>query len=419
MCEKQLRVQMMGGFSMYYGGSPIALKRTGSAKSVRLLQMLLLAGGRGVSKNELMDSLYGWCEKGDLANRNRNLNNLAYRLRRQLEAAGLPEGEYVSIRDGICYWSSGLPLWVDAKKFEAAALRARESRGKERFRLLLKANKSYFGELLPMNLSDTWFYERNLYYKELYGETIEALDGEYRKRKDYQGRLELYSRAASIYPFDNWQTEEIRCHMETYQYGEAMRIYNETMELYAEKLAAAPAEEMRECFEEAKRRKARKISATGDSESHRRREAQEDELVRAIFAEEKKEERGAYYCSYPSFIDYCRLVVNVKERIGFDVALVFLTLVPFEGKRRGKKNGLAAQMELLKKAVEGALRRSDAYTRYGSRHYVLMLTMTSRADCAKVFCRIEEAYGKLEGSCGELRYHTAAPQKADRAIHEG
>ena len=43
---------------------------------MRLLQILLLSLKSGISKNELIDNLYGWNEKADMANRNKNLNNL-------------------------------------------------------------------------------------------------------------------------------------------------------------------------------------------------------------------------------------------------------------------------------------------------------------------------------------------------------
>ena len=76
-----LKVQMLGRFSMTYGDVPVSLNKTGSAKSIRLIQMLLLSGSVGIAKAELMDSLYGWNGSNEGGNRNRNLNNLIYRLK--------------------------------------------------------------------------------------------------------------------------------------------------------------------------------------------------------------------------------------------------------------------------------------------------------------------------------------------------
>lgn len=94
MNHEILHVQMFGKFAMRYGTRTVTLNKAGSAKSVRLLQMLLLSGARGISKNELLDSLYGWSEQADTGNRNKNLNNVIYRLRNQLVNAGLPEMDY-------------------------------------------------------------------------------------------------------------------------------------------------------------------------------------------------------------------------------------------------------------------------------------------------------------------------------------
>lgn len=146
-----LRVQMLGKFAMYYKKIPISLNKTSSAKSVRLLQTILLSGAEGIAKSELIDSLYGWSEQSDAGNRNKNLNNLMYRLRGQLAASGLPEAEYIVMRDGICCWNNKIPVELDAEIFRSTILQAEKSEGQEQLRLYQKANACYHGELLPMN----------------------------------------------------------------------------------------------------------------------------------------------------------------------------------------------------------------------------------------------------------------------------
>lgn len=116
--QKVLRIQMFGGFAMYYGDEAVMLNKAGSSKSVRLLQMLLLSLPGGIAKNELIDNLYGWNDKADVANRNKNLNNLIYRLKGQLVSCGLPEDEYVELNEGMCSFQSSIPLELDTQKFE-------------------------------------------------------------------------------------------------------------------------------------------------------------------------------------------------------------------------------------------------------------------------------------------------------------
>ena len=145
---------MLGGFAVYYDGEAVALNKIGSSKSIRLLQMLLLSLPGGISKNEIMDNLYGWNEKADMANRNKNLNNLIYRLKGQLTAGGLPAEDYVEIREGMCCFKSSLPLELDTQEFEAVLKQAGNERDAKRALLLWKANELYCGELLPANLSE-------------------------------------------------------------------------------------------------------------------------------------------------------------------------------------------------------------------------------------------------------------------------
>lgn len=138
-----LHVQMLGKFAMYYGKNPVSLNKMSSAKSVRLLQTLLLSGAEGIAKSELIDSLYGWSEQSDASNRNKNLNNLLYRLRGQMVASGLPEDEYIVIRDGICCWNNKIPVELDAELFRSTIIQAEKSEGQERLRLYQKANACY------------------------------------------------------------------------------------------------------------------------------------------------------------------------------------------------------------------------------------------------------------------------------------
>ena len=55
--KKILRIQMFGGFSMYYGNDAVLLNKSGNSKSIRLLQMLLLSMKGGIPKRELMKML--------------------------------------------------------------------------------------------------------------------------------------------------------------------------------------------------------------------------------------------------------------------------------------------------------------------------------------------------------------------------
>ena len=409
MSEEKLQVQMFGGFSMRYKGRTVIMNKQESSKSVRLLQMLLLSMPEGLPKSEIIDNLYGWNGGMDAANRNKNLNNLIYRLKGQLTAGGLPEKEYVEIRSGICCFKSAIPMQVDVSEFEMAVKEAKAEEGRKRGAYLRKAYEIYCGELLPANTSDMWFFQKSRYYKELYLWCAEELEKEFRKNRDYKSRLMLYERTASIYPFEGWQLRQMRCNLELYRYDEAMNIYRETMELYAREMSGAgPVEEMQECFESLKLmdENHNRGKNAGSWENMDRVFMAKRANLRQMFFEEKNV-KGAYYCTYPSFVDYCHLVVRAKERNDFSAILMFLTL---SSKKAKASMDLAEQMQLLKEVLRESLRVGDAYTRYGNRHFILILVKTEMAYCGTVFQRVETAYRK-HGGKGDLWYYADMTQE--------
>lgn len=99
MPEKQLKVKMLGGFSLSYGDKELVVDRSSVSKTTQLLEMVLLCAEEGIAKTSLIDGLYG---REDVENKNGSLNNTLFRLRRQLAVAGLPESSYITIQKGIC-----------------------------------------------------------------------------------------------------------------------------------------------------------------------------------------------------------------------------------------------------------------------------------------------------------------------------
>lgn len=407
---KILRIQMLGGFAIYYGGEAVILNKAGSSKSIRLLQMLLLSLPGGISKSEVMDNLYGWNEKADMANRNKNLNNLIYRLKGQLIAGGLPEEEYAESREGMCYFKCSIPLELDIWEFEESLKQTKKEEGPKKISLLSRAVELYRGELIPSNASDTWFFQKSRHYKRMYLEAVQELESEFQKNRDYKNRLDLYARVVSVYPFENWQLKLMRCNLELYRYDEALAIYNNTVDLYNREMGTPPTREMQECFESIEIMDENHQRDTGDVKNWRNmdkvfRERRGD-IRQAIFEEEHV--AGAYYCAYPSFVDYCRLVVRAKERNRCSSMLMFLTLS--RKKKVQRSMDLREQMELLKKVIGSSLRIGDAYTRYGDRHFILMMVHTELEFSSTVFQRVESAYTKAGGK-GELWYYADMTQE--------
>ena len=115
MKKSVLKVQMFGTYSIEYEGNPVSFERNTTTKTNQLMQILLQAGEKGVTRAKLLSDLFGDEEMSNPAN---SLRATVFRLRRLLAAAGLPEDEYVTIKGGSYYWTSGIPYELDAHQFE-------------------------------------------------------------------------------------------------------------------------------------------------------------------------------------------------------------------------------------------------------------------------------------------------------------
>lgn len=92
----ELKVNMLGRFSITYGDQPITFKRNSATKAVKLLQILLHSsltenqGNGGISRAQLLDDLFG---REELANVGNNLRVTVFRLRKMLIEAGLAKSD--------------------------------------------------------------------------------------------------------------------------------------------------------------------------------------------------------------------------------------------------------------------------------------------------------------------------------------
>lgn len=407
-----LKVRMLGRFDLSYEDTPVLLNKVANGKSVRLLQMLLLAGEAGMIKQELIDTLYTWDEYRAGGDRNRNLNNLIYRLKKQLVAAGMPEDEYVVIQDGVCYFRSRFQVELDVEQFRRQVYEARKLKGAERHRRYAAANAGYYGELLPGNHAEMWFYEKSLELKELYIETVHELEMDYRKQKDYKQLLEVLGRVAEIYPFDNWQTEMIRINLEINRYEEALNIYKKTLELYAREQGNPPTEEMQQCFEQIQQQRKGGSRSRGGAKREREILEQKLRIASAIF-EEGGWMDGACYFSYPSFVDYCRLIARMHDRYGVWGTLMFVSLNRPDKRGAVRRDYFQKQMDLLQSAIGSSVRSGDAFTRYGNNSFVIMLVQAEKQDCSGVFGRIESHYRRLPQCGGDIWYYIATMEELE------
>lgn len=377
--KASLKVQMLGDFVMSYQGKVIQMGRNQTTKVMQLLQLLLYAGPQGLTRLQIMEKLYNAKMEGDWAN---NLRVTVFHLRRLLEDTELPKEQYISTQNGRYCFVSSFPIEVDVVRFEELLEEAGTAKDEERgLELLKEACYYYKGYFLPSLSGEEWAVVAGAHFQNLYFAALEEVCKRMEERKEYTELLELSSRAAALYPFDEWQIWQIKCLMGLGRSMEAVTLYEKTTELYFNELNTSPSEKMLECF--------RQMSSQIELKA-----ADFNKLRETLMENEPK--RGAYCCSYPSFVDSYRMLARQMERTGLSIYLILCTLID-ERRKKGSEREKELS-EKLKDSIQEALRRGDIFTRYNLNQYLVILTGICKEECSIATNRIDACFRKREGS---------------------
>ena len=363
-----LKVRMFGGFSLEFNDKEVVLDRNAVSKTMQLLQLILLhSQDGGISKAALIEALYG---RAEVENKNGSLNNTIFRLRKQLQKAGLPESNYIQINAGMCSWDENVPVSVDVCQFRKLIQNGKkEKREETRIKIWKKAWELYKGELLPDMIGENWAAAENASCRELYFYCVEELCTRLQDKERYEDIHKISHRAAEIYPFDNWQVWEI------------------------DSLGIAPSPQLVERFRFMGERASQAAGAI------------EDIKYRLM---EKENVAGAYYCSYPSFVDVYHVFSRMVERTGLSVFIMLCTL-NYEN-REVTEEEEQKMSAMLRESIQESIRKGDFYTKYNSRQYLVMLIEIEQESCQKVSKRINKQFMSKMGQKRSLKvnYYVAS-----------
>lgn len=387
-----LKVHMLGSFSLTYGETPISFRRNSMTKAMKLLQILLHCSERGISRERLLESLYGREELTDVAN---NLRVTVHRLKKMLVEAGLPEYDYIKIKKGIYSWDSPMETEIDALVFadlvERAALSKEED---EKAELLIQACEMYTGEFLPGLSGEEWVVLESIEYKKKYFEVLRQICDILKSRREYEKILELCTPACEMYPFDEWQSVKVECYIALKRYKEAIKEYEDAAKLFFEELGISPSDKMLRLFESMSDQISLKPQMIADIKES---------------LKEAERESGAFYCTFPSFRDGYRLMCRVIERNGQSVYLMVCTITDGKGYPIENTDRLNIMADELHYTLKKSLRKGDSYTRYSPSQFLILLVGTNQENCSIVEKRITKFYSREHKNWAQcLEFHVSS-----------
>ena len=288
------------------------------------------------------------------------------------------ESSYININGGMCTWDPDIETSVDVCDFKQTIESARHEKSqKTKMEIYAKAWKLYTGEFLPDMMGEDWAAVENIACRDMDFDCVEELCHYLKTEEKFEELYRVAHSAAEIYPFYDWQIWEIDSLIGMSRYKDGLDVYKRTTKLMFDELGLSPSAGMLERFKLMGERTSQAAGAIEDIKYRLR---------------EKESIEGAYYCTYPSFVDVYHVFGRMMERTGMSVFLMLCTLdfINIETDDENQKY----YSELLRESIQHAVRKGDFYTRYNIQQYLVMLIGITQENCTIVSKRINIEFNK-------------------------
>ena len=372
-----LYVKMLGGFSMTYNGKTIAgSSKSSVSQNYALLQILIHAREKGVTRDRLEELLFG---DREVENAHHSLRSVIYNAKKYLEKAGLPKVNYIISEKDVFYWTGEIEVEEDAYEFERLHDEARsESDQQKRLEEYLKASYEYGGEFLPMQSGSVWAVREAMRYAQMFAECVENAGNILRETESFEQMKELGQYASSIAPLSDWESLTMEALVRMRKYDEAIRLYEGTVTYYLDELGVHPSGRIVEWFEH-----------LGKGVTHRHSVLED---IKCSLDGNDDSEEGGYLCSYPVFQGIYRSNRRLVERTGTSSYLMLCTILDGKGNPMKEGSVLERLSDRLIDSARRSVRRGDTLCAYGKGQCLILLVNTTREDCSVVEQRLNRNF---------------------------
>ncbi|MCR5416894.1 MAG: bacterial transcriptional activator domain-containing protein [Pseudobutyrivibrio sp.] len=389
MSKEIVEANMFGGFELSYNGKPFSIERNTVTKVNQLLQIIIYHS-KGIERTKIIDYLFG---DEDIADPSNSLRALVFRLRRGLPKVGLPEDEFIYIKRGVYSFSPTFEVECDATIFEAIAKQGFSATSmSEKIDLFDKAFNLYKGDFLPALSGTEWVVPIQVRLRKLFFQVSNELCKYYEEQEDYKNLLRISEKCSELYPYDEWQSYQMKALIELGRTKEAMKLYEKTELLMFRELGVSVSPAMAAQLDKLGGQMVNNTDAIS--------------TVKHNLETTKEDIEGAFYCTYPVFIESYRYIKRVIRRSGQAAWLMLCTITDGKGFALDDSDRLNKLSDELSEAIRVSARGGDMYARYSNNQYVVLLLGINQEDCSLVQDRINDNMSK-ESRKRYIQYHIA------------
>lgn len=377
MSEKILQVKTFGEFSITYNGKSLFERKIGETQFTSLVQLLIHERENGVSREQMETELFA---DREVENVHHALQSVIYNAKKRLRKAGLPDINYIEIKNGIVYWTKEIEVWEDASEFERLYKEVENEKDTDaRIMYLEQMFKIYSGEFLTTRQSVMWVAAEARRYEAMFQECVKEAAAIYRSRQEYMQLESLGKYAAAMEPFAEWESLNMEAMVALGRYEEATNLYADTAERYFKERGVKPSKKLLDS-----------LNQLGNQVIHSYEVL--DNIQESLKEQGCAERKRAYLCSYPMFRGIYQQLVRMLERSGQSIYIMLCTIVDSKGMPMKEGAQLESLSKRLEQAICTAVRSSDVVNHYSKGQYLVLLINTTREDCEIIQKRINQKF---------------------------
>lgn len=380
MLVESVRVEMLGGFSVWVNGQPIVESAQKLTKPWQLFCYLVLHRDKFASNRKLISMLWADDMLTDPAN---VLKNAVYSLRKELCGGESVTDSPIIYSTGGYRFDPAVELDLDVDNFvELCKIAKNCTEGVDaKIAQCQAAVDAYKGDFLPQLDQDLWVVPIALDYRRHFLEAVHTLCELHWQKKQYKELLEIATNAQSFDHLDEKTTIYLFRALEALRmYRVIVTTYSKVLQNYEDALGSEPPAETQRIYASA---------------SERINKTEQDIIVikteMASSEQSSRPQRGAYYCSYSNLRHMYSFLKRTAERNNQVLVLALFTLVAARGVNATGYD-LTRAMAEFKVVAMNNLRKADALSRYSKNQYAMLLSVNSLEDGRLVRDRIRESF---------------------------
>lgn len=365
----ELKIQMLGGFSLRLGKRELQDTDTRSKKVWVLLAYLIIHREQTVTQRTLIDLLWG--DETDPINPENALRITMHRTRTLLEQLSPELGRGMILRRrGGYQWNGGGE--VDSERFEALCCQKAEDPDL-RLRNLMEAISLYRGDYLPRQSGEVWVVSTAAYLHNLFvsaaQEAVELLI--------HQGRSHeaagICRRCLALEPcHEGFCRELMQLLAAAGDRRGAAEVYDRLSKRLFDDFGISPSEETRAVYRAAAYSPEDRVLSIDDVMGNLR---------------ESDAPSGALQCDFDYFRILCHALSRTMERSGGAAHVVLLDVIS-TAEREMPRQTIDRVMGQLSQQIRLSLRRGDVFCQCSVSQFTVLLSRANFENCQMICDRI-------------------------------